>query len=100
MVGTTLETTTAFTAALWTRLEQWLDRWLEEGFGPVRQAWKKLSSTLGQEVLVRSESKELRGVAEDLDEGGALLLRLEDGRQERVLAGDVEELRVKAVKKG
>lgn len=84
-----------FTAALWTKLENWLDRWLDEGFGPVREAWKGLCSTLGQDVLVRSEAKELRGVAEDLDESGALLVRQADGRVERVLAGDVEELRVK-----
>jgi BirA family biotin operon repressor/biotin-[acetyl-CoA-carboxylase] ligase len=86
-----------FTAALFTKLEAWLDVWLEEGFAPIRAAWKQLSSTLGQEVLVRGEAKELRGLAEDLDETGALLLRLEDGRLERVLAGDVEELRVKKV---
>ena len=42
-----------FAAALLTRLEEWLDAHAEEGFGPVREAWKPLSSTLGQEVLVQ-----------------------------------------------
>lgn len=83
-----------FTAALFTRLEQWLDTWTEEGFGPVRLAWKKLSTILGQEVLVRSEQKELRGVAEDIDESGALILRV-DGKLERILAGDVEQVRAR-----
>lgn len=81
-----------FTAALLTKLEQWLDTWQEEGFAPVRQTWKSLSSILGKEVLVRSDAKELRGVAEDIDESGALLVRI-DGRLERVLAGDVEQVR-------
>lgn len=81
-----------FTAALLTKLEQWLDTWQEQGFGPVRQAWKALSSILGKDVLVRSDAKELRGVAEDIDESGALLVRV-DGRVERVLAGDVEQVR-------
>lgn len=81
-----------FTAALLTKLETWLDTWTEQGFAPVRDAWKKLSSTLGQEVLVRSENRELRGVAEDIDDSGALVLRV-DGKLERVLAGDVEQLR-------
>lgn len=81
-----------FTAALLTRLEAWLDRWQEEGFGPVRAAWKAASSTLGKDVLVRSDAKELRGIAEDIDESGALMLRV-DGRLERVLAGDVEQVR-------
>lgn len=84
-----------FTAALWTRLEAWLDRHVSEGFGPVREAWRTLSSTLGQEVLVKSEAKELRGTAEDIDENGALLIRKSDGSLERVLAGDVEQVRSK-----
>jgi BirA family biotin operon repressor/biotin-[acetyl-CoA-carboxylase] ligase len=84
-----------FTAALWTRLEQWLDRHAQEGFGPVREAWRSLSATVGQEVLVKSEAKELRGVAEDIDEQGALLVRRADGGLERVLAGDVEQVRSK-----
>ncbi len=83
-----------FTAALLLKLEQWLDTWTEQGFGPVREAWKRLSSTLGHEVLVRVDQKELRGLAEDIDEGGALLLRVGD-RVERVLSGDVEQLRAR-----
>lgn len=81
-----------FTAALLTKLEAWLDTWTQEGFGPVRDAWRQLSSTLGVEVLVRGEQQELRGLAEDIDESGALLLRVGD-KLERVLAGDVEQLR-------
>ncbi len=81
-----------FTAALLTRLERWLDTWAEQGFAPVRAAWRSLSSTLGHEVLVRSERQALRGVAEDIDDSGALLVRVAD-RLERVLAGDVEQLR-------
>lgn len=83
-----------FTAALLTRLEHWLDTWTEQGFAPVRTAWKGYSTILGQEVLVRSEQKELRGVAEDLDDSGALILRVGDGT-ERVLAGDVEQVRAR-----
>lgn len=84
-----------FTAALFTRFEAWLERHAAEGFGPVREAWRELSSTLGQEVLVKSEARELRGVAEDIDEAGALLIRKSDGTLERVLAGDVEQVRSK-----
>ncbi len=89
-----------FTAALLTRLEEWLDRHSDEGFAPVRAAWKKLSGTIGQEVLVKGESKEVRGVAVDIDESGALLVRTEGGKVERVMAGDVEQLRPKQPRKG
>jgi BirA family biotin operon repressor/biotin-[acetyl-CoA-carboxylase] ligase len=84
-----------FTAALWTRLEHWLDVHAEDGFGPVREAWKALCSTIGAEVLVKTEKTELRGVAEDIDETGALMVRLPDGKLERVLAADVEQLKPK-----
>lgn len=83
-----------FTAALLTRLEGWLETWAEQGFGPVREAWRAAAPMLGTEVLVRADAKEQRGVAEDIDEGGALLLRVE-GRLERVLAGDVEQVRAR-----
>ena len=87
-----------FTAALWTRLEYWLDAHAEKGFLPIREAWKSMSSTLGQDVLVKTEGPgglvELRGLAEDIDEGGALIVRTEAGPQ-KVLAGDVEQLRPK-----
>ena len=81
-----------FTAALLGKLEQWLDTWTEEGFEPVRKAWKAMASTLGQDVLVRADSRELRGIAEDIDATGALLLRVGD-KVERVLSGDVEQIR-------
>jgi len=85
-----------FTAALFGRLEQRLDQHARDGFAPIRQAWRQLSSTLGHEVLVRTDGAELRGVAEDVDEAGALLVRTPSGAVERVLAGDVEQVRGQA----
>ncbi|WNG16478.1 biotin--[acetyl-CoA-carboxylase] ligase [Cystobacter fuscus] len=82
-----------FTSSLWGRLEEWMDLHHEVGFEPVRQRWVELSSTLGQEVRVRTDRAELRGVAEDIDAAGVLLVRTPEGRLERVLAGDVEQVR-------
>ncbi len=79
-------------AACFTAIEEWLDRHAEEGFGPVRDAWRERSVTLGREVRVTVEGRELSGIAEDIDEGGALLVRGPSG-VERVLAGDVTLLR-------
>jgi len=83
-----------FAAALLTSLEEWLDRHAEEGFEPVRRAWKELSDTLGREVRVLGRERELCGLAEDVDEGGALLVRTPSGL-ERILSGDVEHLRLR-----
>ena len=82
-----------FTAAALTSIEEWLDRHAADGFAPVREAWRQLSDTLGREVRVTTAGEaELVGVAEDVDENGALLVR-SGGRVHRVLAGDVELLR-------
>jgi BirA family transcriptional regulator, biotin operon repressor / biotin---[acetyl-CoA-carboxylase] ligase len=83
----------AFTAGLCRRLEEWLDLHSTDGFRPVRERWRALSATLGQEVLVKAERRELRGVAVDIDEDGALRIRTAEGTEERVLAGDVEQVR-------
>ena len=79
-------------AACFTALEDWVDRHAEEGFAPIRAAWRERSVTLGREVVVREAARELTGVAEDIDDAGALLVRTRAG-VERVLAGDVALLR-------
>ena len=81
-----------FAAACFTALEDWIDRHAEEGFGPVRQAWRERSVTLGREVVVTVDGRELAGVAEDIDETGALLVRTRVG-VERIISGDVQLLR-------
>ena len=83
-----------FVAACLTALEGWLDRHAEEGFAPVREAWRERSATLGREVLVRMDGHEVMGWAEDIDAQGALLVRAGD-RVERILAGDVQLLRAR-----
>ncbi len=81
-----------FAAACLTALEGWLDRHAEEGFAPVREAWRARSVTLGRAVSALADGREVLGTAEDIDETGALLVRTDDGL-ERILAGDVTHLR-------
>lgn len=77
-----------FTASLLARLEEWLERHRAEGFPPVREAWRARSGTLGRPVRVSAEGRDVEGVAEDIDETGALLLRV--GKVlTRVVAGDL-----------
>jgi BirA family biotin operon repressor/biotin-[acetyl-CoA-carboxylase] ligase len=81
-------------ATLLEHLEEWLSLHETEGFGPVRDRWRELSSTLGHAVRITGEPQALEGTAADLDDDGALLLRTADGRMVRVVAGDVEHCRV------
>jgi len=81
-----------FAAAALGLLEEWLDRFDREGFGGVRDEWRVLSETLGREVRVELDGREIVGRAEDIDDSGALLVRTARTR-ERVVSGDVEHLR-------
>ena len=61
---------------------------LKAGQSPHRD-WAARLVTLGKPVTVTSTGAVLEGVAEGVDVDGALLVRLADGRLEKVLAGDV-----------
>jgi BirA family biotin operon repressor/biotin-[acetyl-CoA-carboxylase] ligase len=81
-----------FAAACLTALEEWVDVHAEQGFAPIREAWRARSVTLGREVLVRADGREIAGRAEDIDESGALLVRA-GADLTRILSGDVALLR-------
>jgi BirA family biotin operon repressor/biotin-[acetyl-CoA-carboxylase] ligase len=52
----------------------------------VREAWRRVSLTLGARVTLPGG---LEGMATDLDEDGALLVRADDGRLLRLASGEV-----------
>jgi BirA family biotin operon repressor/biotin-[acetyl-CoA-carboxylase] ligase len=70
-------------------MEAAYNRYLREGTRSVLDAWKALPTILSQPVTVESPWETWRGVAEDLDDDGALLVRTGGGELRRVLAGDV-----------
>ena len=74
----------ALLQALLRAFDHWRARLEREGFAPVRARWSELSETLGRRVTVDGVS----GVAEALDEDGALLLRT-GTETVRVISGDV-----------
>ena len=67
----------------------WTNRWLEDGFGPIREAWLRHAKGLGETIRVRLAKEELSGVFKELDEGGALRLELPQGGLRSITAGDV-----------
>ena len=54
--------------------------------------WERRCTTLGRWVSIRVGPREIHGLAEALDEQGALLLRTEHGRLERIIGGEVSLL--------
>lgn len=73
--------------ALLLRLENRYDS-LKSGLVPNNE-WKQRLETIGRMVTVTGDARPISGRAEDVDEDGALILRLPDGRLTRILAGDV-----------
>jgi BirA family transcriptional regulator, biotin operon repressor / biotin---[acetyl-CoA-carboxylase] ligase len=58
-------------------------------YDAILREWKSMSCTLDQHVHVNTLTKSFDGEAIDIDEYGALLVRKENGRVERVIAGDL-----------
>jgi BirA family transcriptional regulator, biotin operon repressor / biotin---[acetyl-CoA-carboxylase] ligase len=59
------------------------------GFARLADEWEAHCQTIGRNVTIQVGERRLRGRAESLDDDGALLLRTEHGRLERVIGGDV-----------
>ena len=70
------------------RLEYWYNEFLDGKYEKVLQKWKE-KAILNREVRVIREEGEILGMAVDIDEHGALLLELRDGRKDKILYGDV-----------
>src|SRR5262249_34506064 len=81
-------------AGVLARLTAWYHRLAREGSGPVQSAWRERAVPWwGRTVEARSGTRLLRGIARDIDEGGALVLELEDGTRALLHSGEVHEVR-------
>lgn len=58
-------------------------------FEAVADEWEEHCTTLGHNVVIHIGDRTVRGSAESLDTDGALLLRTQHGRLERIIGGDV-----------
>ena len=59
--------------------------------GDFLDEYRKYSSTIGSEVMVR-DGRELTGTAEDVDEEGRLILRLKNGKKMKIYSGEILRL--------
>lgn len=71
------------------RIEEYYIHCTHNGFKDILAKWKTYNVTLGKEVNVESHDKVSTGIAFDIDDDGALLIRKEDGTIERFLSGEV-----------
>ena len=67
----------------------WLNRWHDDGFGPVRKAWLGRAKGIGEAMTVNLESETVSGTFVDLDETGTLIVEISGGGRRPITAGDV-----------
>ncbi len=63
-----------------------------EEYETIIREWKSLSLTLDHRVQIKTMRKTFDGEAIDIDDHGALIIRKDNGRIERVIAGDCYQL--------
>ena len=80
----------AFLQIFLQELEKWYSIFLGEGGAVILKAWRARAHIKGRQVKVTSFGETVAGIAIDVDSDGALILETEDGKQKRVVAGDIE----------
>lgn len=84
----------AILRAILEELDQLYALWQTEGFASLRSLWKDVALWLGYSVLVSGGQRNWQGTMEDIDESGALVLRMPDGTIKKFYSGEVS-LRLK-----
>jgi BirA family biotin operon repressor/biotin-[acetyl-CoA-carboxylase] ligase len=80
-------------AEILNEIDRWYSNLKEMDREKILFSWRRLSSTLGREVMVVAGRKTCKGIAESIDDEGMLILRLPSGDIERISSGDLTILR-------
>jgi len=75
--------------ALIRNLEREYNIFKEHGLKELRGRLRSLSATLGRQIRVTSYNTVYEGLAVDIDDEGALLVKSSDGKVHRIISGDV-----------
>ncbi|OPA81474.1 biotin--[acetyl-CoA-carboxylase] ligase [Paenibacillus selenitireducens] len=62
----------------------------EQGFAPIRILWEALSISLHRPITIHTLQGKVTGIAEELDDSGALWITDEFGEKRKIFSGDVE----------
>lgn len=82
-----------FTRPLLEELDRHYLDFTQQGFGAILNEWRNFSATLGLRIKVDFKNRHIEGQAMDVDDSGALLVRLDNGFTERLLSGDIQLVR-------
>jgi BirA family biotin operon repressor/biotin-[acetyl-CoA-carboxylase] ligase len=87
-----------FLKTLLEKMEHYYFLLLKGKFNHILMEWKNLCGILNSYVEVTSLKEKVEGWAVDVDENGALLIKLRNGTLKRVLSGDVALVRRKGLR--
>ncbi len=73
-------------------LDRWYQVFLQNEAGVLKE-WKELNMTIGSRVTVSGTGEILEGTAQDIDNEGRLILKLDNGSVRQAAAGDVTMLK-------
>lgn len=73
---------------LFDNISKYYDIFTSSGFAPIKEKWLCYSPMVGRDCEVLSGHDLLRGKVAGIDDGGALVMVDDDGRAQRILAGD------------
>jgi BirA family biotin operon repressor/biotin-[acetyl-CoA-carboxylase] ligase len=69
-------------------LDEFENRLNNDTLDNVISEWKRYSVTIGRQVKIVTTHDEYKGIAMDVDNTGALMLKLEDGSIKKIIYGD------------
>ncbi len=78
--------------AILNELEKGYFLFLQEGFTPFIEPWKQINHTLGKQVSIQYGENQVQGIAQDIDNEGALIIEDEKNIKHRFNFGEIEYL--------
>lgn len=63
--------------------------WQQFGFEPIRDDWLRHSWGMGEKRMIRTSNLEVTARLQSLDKDGALIIKLDDGTEKSLYAGDI-----------
>jgi BirA family biotin operon repressor/biotin-[acetyl-CoA-carboxylase] ligase len=66
----------------------WINRWAEEGFGPIGKAWTQRANGMGQPIKLELAKETVNGEFVELDSEGAIVVKLADDAKRRVTVAE------------
>lgn len=73
-----------------TKLEKLYDQYLQHGFLPIKLMWESYALSIGKQIIARTITGSIKGVAKGITDDGVLMLEDKDGKTHYIHSADIE----------